>query len=41
MKKRKLNSKNHKYHKKEEIKVRREFIKEVNGVTINALYYLT
>jgi len=39
-KKRKLNSKNPKYQKVEEIKVRREFVQEVKGVKIYKLYYL-
>ena len=37
-KKRKLNSKNPKYLKVEDIKVHRKFLKEVKGVKINALY---
>ena len=40
MKKRKLNSKNPKYQKKEDVKVRKEFVSEVNGVKIYKLYYL-
>ena len=39
-KKRKLNSKNPKYKKVEDIKVRKEFVQEVNGVKISKLYYL-
>ena len=40
MKKRKLNSKNPKYQKIEKIKVRKEFIAEVNGVKIYTIYHL-
>tara|TARA_R100001530_G_scaffold105674_1_gene73793 strand:+ start:808 stop:936 length:129 start_codon:yes stop_codon:yes gene_type:complete len=40
-KKRKLNSKNPKYQKVEEIKVRKEFAQEVKGVKIYKVYYLT
>jgi hypothetical protein len=40
MKKNKLNSKNPKYKKVEDIKVRREFVSEVKGVKIYKLYYL-
>ena len=42
MKKRKLNSKNPKYHKedKEDIKVRKEFVAEVNGVKVYKVFYL-
>ena len=42
MKKRKLNSKNPKYHKKDEHapKVRNEFVKEVKGVKIYKSFYL-
>ena len=39
-KKRKLNSTNPKYKKVEEIKVRKEFVSEVNGVKISKIYYL-
>jgi len=39
-KKRKLNSKNPKYKKVEDIKVRKEFVQEVKGVKISKLYYL-
>ena len=41
MKKRKLNSKNPKYQKKDEkaAKVRNEFIKEVRGTKIYKTYY--
>tara|TARA_R110000824_G_scaffold10359_1_gene45834 strand:+ start:395 stop:526 length:132 start_codon:yes stop_codon:yes gene_type:complete len=41
-KKRKLNSKNPKYIKKDEkdINVRKEFVAEVRGVKISKIYYL-
>jgi hypothetical protein len=41
MKKRKLNSKNPKYQKKDEnpIKVRNEFVKEIKGVKIYKTYF--
>jgi hypothetical protein len=41
MKKRKLNSKNPKYFKKDEnaVKVRKEFVKEVKGVKIYKAYF--
>jgi len=39
-KKRKLNSKNPKYKKVEDIKVRKEFVQEVKGVKIYKTYYL-
>ena len=41
MKKKKLNSKNPKYLKVEERKVRKELINEVKGVKIYKVYYLT
>lgn len=42
MKKRKLNSKNPKYFKKDEStpKVRKEFVKEVKGVKVYTLFYI-
>ena len=40
MKKNKLNSKNPKYKKVEELEVRREFVHEVKGVKVYKLYYL-
>jgi|TARA_R110002020_G_C15919512_1_gene742695 hypothetical protein len=42
MKKRKLNSNNPKFHKKDEKapKVRKEFVSEVRGVKISKIYYL-
>ena len=42
-KKRKLNSKNPKYHKqqKDDIKVQKKFVKEVKGVKIYTINYLT
>ena len=40
MKKNKLNSKNPKYKKVEELKVRREFVQETKGVKVYKLYYL-
>tara|TARA_R100000664_G_scaffold12946_1_gene20816 strand:- start:29929 stop:30051 length:123 start_codon:yes stop_codon:yes gene_type:complete len=40
LKRRKLNSKNPKWEKKEEKKVRKKLIKEVKGAKIYALYYL-
>jgi hypothetical protein len=42
MKKRKLNSKNPKYIKKDEssVKVRNEFVREVKGVKIYKTYFL-
>tara|TARA_R100001463_G_scaffold25260_2_gene59972 strand:+ start:438 stop:566 length:129 start_codon:yes stop_codon:yes gene_type:complete len=41
MKKRKLNSKNPKYQKKDEkaVKVRKEFVREVKGVKIYKAYF--
>ena len=41
-KKRKLNSKNPKYQKqnKNDIKVRKEFVSEVNGVKVYKVYHL-
>ena len=42
MKKRKLNSKNPKYFKEDEQapKVRKEFVRDVKGVKVYAIYYL-
>ena len=40
MKKRKLNSSNPKWLKKEERKVKRKLINEVKGVKIYALFYI-
>ena len=41
MKKRKLNSNHPRYIKNvEEVKVRKEFVQEVNGVKIYKVYYL-
>jgi hypothetical protein len=39
-KKRKLNSKNPKYYKQEDVKVRKEYIQEIKGVKVYKLYYL-
>ena len=41
-KKRKLNSKNPKYHteNKNDIKVRKEFVQEVKGVKVYKVYYI-
>jgi len=41
MKKRKLNSKNPKYQKKDEkaVKVRKEFVREIKGVKIYKAYF--
>ena len=39
-KKRKLNSKNPKYYKQEDVKVRKEFVSETKGVKVYKLYYL-
>ena len=41
MKKRKLNSRNPKYHKVKEIKVNRELVNEVKGIKIYKICYLT
>ena len=42
MKKKKLNSKNPKYNKDKEkdVKMRKEFVKEVNGIKIYKSYYI-
>ena len=40
MKKNKLNSKNPKYKKVEELKVRREFVHEVKGVKVYKIHYI-
>tara|TARA_R110000824_G_scaffold100255_2_gene238421 strand:+ start:1828 stop:1965 length:138 start_codon:yes stop_codon:yes gene_type:complete len=39
-KKRKLNSTNPKYQKKEDVKVRKEFVSEAKGVKVYKVYYL-
>ena len=39
-KKRKLNSSNPKWSKEEEVKVKREFVREVKGVKIYKIWYL-
>ena len=39
-KKRKLNSKNPKYYKQEDVKVRKEFVSEVKGVKISKIYFI-